>query len=809
MKKLILITILIFLILVKIVLSTKTILYVTDAATDSLCSDLTSLNDKLFCNEILALKYNVKIINEGQVKSNTETWNLYYNASDMIFLGDVSQDMYNTSRDRDVFCSNILAAMTPERKVFATFGNVWKNLSKSIEGCAFYLEMVNFSSNGNDDCYNYRFRIRKSGYITEGYSVGDTVSLYTTSQISYIHDREDDGWIEGECTVNISGNVITDFFPVVNTSSKGAFWGLSKSSNFTSAAWNFFDRTVKELLNDTVPVNITGYVTTDKELYKPTNTVIVDFYTVSSVSNANMSIIQPDGTIITDIPMNQINQTHWNRNYTLGAASKNGTYIVNVSASNSEIAFFKKTFDVIPWTAYASIDNTTYTIGNNVTTTVQITNAYANINFTVKVYLINPQGNSTEIGNGIIVGNNSYTSKYTLLNLSGGSYFIKAYVNDSYERNFTSLLPFTLRGAGNISVNPPQWTVTTDTSQNITQKFNVTNIGLGLIPLINITKTGSVAQFLTLTDTNITNLYANQSTTFNATMNVKIEGNYSGTITLTSEFTSFIISVSLSYHTPIIPKQNLKVAPTSISETTVSNKVIQRIVTLENIDSSSDAIDITANISNNLAGIVTIVSKPSSIHPSSQAQLELKIDTINLQENTYTGTISLNSSVGSAQVYVNIVILGDLSARADEKLSELDELKKNVTELKKQKKNTTEAETLVSSIESLLNDVKLDWVAEKYSDALSKLTQAENSINQLISKISEIEQQPGPDYSSVIWKAAIIIILIIIGITVFKYRNKIKELINKILKRGEEKEEKPSEEKYYLPTGGGYRTEYY
>ena len=94
-----------FIFLIPIV-EAKTVLYVTKSSTDDPCS-LLEKKDSLFCERLVWLGYEVKVINEQHVEENSVTWNDYAESSDMIFLGNVNQEMINKSELQGSFCGNI------------------------------------------------------------------------------------------------------------------------------------------------------------------------------------------------------------------------------------------------------------------------------------------------------------------------------------------------------------------------------------------------------------------------------------------------------------------------------------------------------------------------------------------------------------------------------------------------------------------------------------------------------------------------------------------------------------------------------
>jgi len=277
MRKLILLLILIFVFLVRTA-EAKSIVYVTGATSYSPCSIL-PVDDSLFCTRLIDLGYDVTVINEEYVRQNMPVWRQYVNESDMIFLGHVNVDMINGSMYQDAFCGNI-SDVLENRTLFAAFENTWYNQTfpSNITGCAFYptITLVNISYFDNK-CNQRTFKIIREGFVTEGYELGDVIEFYNTIRSLRTFNISDGGWIAAECTPR---GAIIDFYPVVNTSSKGVFWGLENPQSFTNKTWELFDRALLTALGDIswdiLPTVIPSVATVDQEVWIISNVTQIE-----------------------------------------------------------------------------------------------------------------------------------------------------------------------------------------------------------------------------------------------------------------------------------------------------------------------------------------------------------------------------------------------------------------------------------------------------------------------------------------------------------------------------------------------------
>lgn len=996
MKEVLLIMFLAFFLIITPGLATKNITFITSCQQCHLttCNN-TNLDssERAFCYRLnTTLQYPVYLIWENEVKSNSSDWRNYANISSMIFFGNVSTSSVDITQDRNIFCGNVSAMMTPQRRVFATFKSAYKDMSKSLLGCAFSnpINLVSYGLDNNTCSYSV-FQKIKDGYITEGFP--NQIGMSSQSRIM-VHGNADEGlgWV-GAAACQPPGNA-AGTYSVVNTSSKGAFWGLDKATLLTDDGWTIFDRTVLEVMNDTTwdvtpyvipenattndtvwlianilergkpvsdgPVNfsvsgsvwgnlsflnnywwnttsmfpnpnsysirinarrgnatlnlpvgnmtvnissnnyfpntyytikattwsgsnpinpafgtayykiwnmseptilksgtldctlnscervintsdwdsfvlevtaynsstyfggslriinvtaeIGGNLTTNKSTYKPTEMMVTSLKTGQDLTSADMMIVRPDGTNETPSPIpmyNQSNYSYWLDNYTFGAAAPNGTYTIYVRGFvGSQFASFNDTVDVVPYNVLASLLNkTNYNVGDNLTAKVQITDAYSgNVNISVVMSIIDPQSNVTQIGSALISGSNQYNATFKIpSNFSAGNYNLNIYLNDSDNRAFSTNLSFTVNNTGAITITPSFWNITAATDS---KTFVINNTGPTTLSNMTLTVSGNISQYITLNTSSISSLSPSQAAAFYANVSLPQHGFWKGSIAASSGTSSFVIDITANFMTGTIPN-NLVVTPTFLYVVIIPDRTTNQQVTLENTGLTA-ATGFQTNATGLIAPMVSATQTPSSIAANGQDTLGLKIDTTGEDEGTYDGDVNITSSAGYAILSVTIDVIGDLSAQATSKLTLLNNLLANITSLESQGKNTTSVRSLYNQTKTLLQDVQTDYNNGDWADAKSKFDTAEQQISSITSMITALATERGPDYSWVIWTIAFVVIIIIVGITAFKYRNKIKELIDRILKKEKPQQEQQQQEYYPQESGGGeYRTEYY
>ncbi len=849
----------------------KTILFVTKESTDSPCS-LLSQEEKLYCEEIVNLGYDVKVINEKHVKENSQTWKDYSSASEMIFLGEISLDMVNKSEFQDIFCGNLSLA---NKKLFLAFSSTKLNKTMNIEGCAFHpsIAIANFSYDDNV-CIKKTFKVAKEGYITEGYSLGDNIDLYSLEREVKIHDISSDAWLTAEC---VPPNGPIDFYPVISLNEKGVFWGLDNPSNFTKDAWNIFDKTLLQAMGDTtwfidaftIPTVVTagkpiwilanvtqlgkqvngtvnftadgvsGPLNYEKGLWKNTNVMLPEEKTYTLTINA-YSPSGLRGTFALSITAGNLNVNIDSGNY-----KPNSPYTIKATLSAN---FFIETAQA----NYKIRDPETYEVLFSGPLACQENECvgYVDKMPDVKSLILEVTAFSNNIGGGSfkIIQKEPITTNKDLYK-PGEMIVIEFFPPEPIgEANLTIIKPdgifetptpipmerisashwgknYTL---GKAALNGT-YTIKVKASKiNETIEFEKKIDVITWKPFAYLNKYSfNIYEVLKLT-VKISDCYSDLldfsikakildpegKLAYTATGSIKGNGNFETEYLIPGDYKSGVSRVEVeivdSYernatlhlnfsmnYTAVPP--SLHITPPIISKVTISGKTIEEKAFIENSAENVDVTNLLVNVSSTLANIVKIKSQPKQIPAKSRGELIFTISTAGLSEGTYSGSINFLSQVGSAQLTINIEIIRNLYLEAENKLSEIGLIERNITYLKEKWVNVSEALVLLNETKSLFESVKSNYENENYEDAKSKFEEANTKLSSLKMKVSELYTKI-PDYSFIIWDFAIAIILIIIGITVFKYRKKIKEALKK-----REKEE--VEEIYYMPED--YRTEYY
>lgn len=881
-----------------VVYTPKNIIYVSKyECTRTGCSCLDSNSeDRIFCERINnTLGYNVIVHWENSVKDNTQEWKQDVFDARMIFLGDVSENMADKTKDRDAFCDNIPS----NKQVFATFLNAYKN--GDIEGCAFYKNMVDYDyddniCSGKTGTKKNFYRI-KSGYITEDLEGSGPFDILTNENNVMIHGSagSQKGWVGIYC--DPPGDPVTGTYSILNTSSKGAFWGLDKPSDFTSLTWKIFDRTIFTVMDET-SWDVTG--TTIPQYSTAGNNIWI----ISKVTWRKQIIDDSDGNVKFTIKEKTYGTLHtgdmyyednfWKNlttvlpkrdihNVTIKAFSKSGIrgyktfnmYVGNLSIYINSKDYYTPgsgyLFSASVWSGKDPIDvsSLNYRIRASNFTVVSsgtmgcggntcdkiITPGYGWGTFILEVYKpstnLDNTGGSFKTVSKEIEGLTLTTDKDEYAPLENINISLNTgFVVDS--ANITILKPDGSPLAEDIDMNqitPTYWNLVYSLTKDVPKgvftikaKITYDNVesevskDIEIIPWKIYVSTDkyyyntSESINLTIETTEVydpkLNFTLDIDVSNNETLNfttTTIEGEdiFETTYDIPDDFDNgiytFLIHVndsdgrtdlltkdfSINYS---VPGQEFSVSPSYFSVITIADKIIEKEFTLEN-GADVTATYIIVDIPDELSDIVSVKSKPSSISANGADILELEIDTTGLDEDTYSGIIDISSSVGEASITGTIEVVGDLIAEADALLAELEDLKTEIQDLEAKGKDVSDLWSLYNETEDLLNQAKDDYYDEDYASAKSNIDQARSNISDLRTMINDLKTARA-DYSWLVWTVAAIVIIAVVGVLVWKYRDQVMRFIKRLIERIKGKEEEEVEEYYYKPKGE-YRTEYY
>jgi len=773
------------------------------------CDCFSGTEDFNYCNRLNnTLGYNVKIFHENNVRDNSTGWQTNFPNTQLIFLGDISLTILNGSTnptDSNKFFDGIFSVVnSSSTRVFTTELNNYQYNNTVTDtltrGFFFRAGFVNFTGK-NNTCWGLdTFEVIDSANCN--LPAGAPIKLYTQANNFTVYQKTSstEGWVGFTCE---PGGLPSDRYPVIASSvptgigqNNGTFWGLNTPSLYTEKAWDLFDRAVCSVMDEPPAGSITGLFSLNKDIYKPRDTLNIAFQTSSSISSISVSITEPGE--IPGIPIgNMIRQSDvWRLdNYIIADNVANGTYKITLTAKacGATPQQITKFVPIQPYSITAVTDKLSYHSGENVSITLNTLDAYnASLNLTAKIDIVNPNSTVTNVYYGIIPRSTVKTYKIPTSPV-GGQYIINITFNDSDKRNFTIGRNFIVDMFGNLSITPKIWNVQVSAPGNKTQLFNITNTGQVTLN-ISIRTDNSNITF----DKNFLSIDVGKTGNFTGRFLVSSPGNFTGNIFLNSSSGEYVIASTASFLYQPSASSSLVVSPSSISVVTIPGKNIAKTFELENL-APFEASDIIYKVSDSLKSIVTLTSVAGAVSASGTSAISIKISSSSLSVGKYDGTVQINSSVGSTYITIGLEIIGDLTKEANTKLSELETLKEEITALQNKRKDVTSLNILYDEIETKLEDVKTNYNEGNYEEAKTMMQEASTSITELQSMITDIATQK-TNYGGIIWAVAIMIILIIIAIVAYKYKDQIMDKLSK--------KQEPSEG-YSPQPQGDYRTEYY
>jgi len=833
----------------------KAILYVTNAATDTPCSGLSS-SDSLYCNRMANLGYTVRVINEMHAKDNSSTWNEYASDADAIFLGSDTSDMANKKKFRNAFCGNISSKGKP---LFFTSVNNWIQ-KPDTEGCSIFLNVV--SSNFSDNrCNSKAFKVTKEGFITEGLNLDENITIYSSARAVKFYNISDEGWISAEC---VPTNASIDFYPVIYADNRNVFWGLDDPSGFSNVTWEIFERTVLNFMNDsnwTMSALILPKIATINQPVLIVANITQNGKPVAGVVNFSADGLSGGMTYdglwkslinFTEIKTYDLNITAYSKslrgyislpvtvgslfiNITSGGFKPNSNYFINSTVSGANQA------------SYRILNPLNYSVmleGNlNCSENICSGNIDSMPDFNSLFLEVTASGNG--VGGAFKLIPKEIVSTDKNVYRPGETIKIDFFsLNPSAKVNFTILRPDKTKEMPTPlpmdMITPTHW------SKNYTlssASLNGTYIITVKTPVVDYNKSIDVVAWnpFAYLNKNMFEIFENLVLTVGTAESyssaldidisaeittpdkisiplgeISIKGNslYNFSYLIPKEYPSGISTIKISFKdsnnrsyvqnlnfssnmTAQVP--SLFVSPSTFLVTTVPGYTIDKNITIEN----TATIDAT-NILKNVSGIDMTLTAPSSLKAGSKAQGRILINTYGMSEGTYTGRINLYSQVGDAEIVVNLELVGDFALMASEKYSELSSIENNITYLEKLWSNTTNAKILLNETKDILNETIREYQKGNYELAKAKFEEASDKFTELETEVNNLYDNL-PDNSYIIWDFAVAIVIVIIIITAFKIKGRRKK--QKIKKAV--KEEPKKEEIFFEPKGGEYRTEYY
>ena len=756
-----LIILLAVLIAVPTMAAAKTAVYVTSKSCAGLDCSCLPAEDALFCDRLKKLGYDVVIDTEGDVKDKSTIWQADSAKADLIFLGDVSQAMTDKTKGQPAFCNNV---KNSGKKVFATFGNAYKN--RTLEGCAFALGLVNYPSDDNI-CKVDSLWVTETGYITRGFALNDIKGVYTAAQDVKINYGTSGA--SAHCDPS-AADVPTGLYSAVAVKGGGTFWGLDKPSKFTDTGWLLFERAVLLTTGDNV-WNVTFFTIPEKATaYKP----FMIFAKVRSLAvpitegsvNASLNLVPLGG-------LSYSNATgYWeNRALTTPAGGE-----LTVSAEDGSSTKTMTAGDLD-----ARIISGSYTPGAVYTVRAQPLllgfPAVADMRYRIWDSSLTARGEGDMKRSG-----SEYTANITLAGPGELIVEVTAQNVSLTGGAFKIIRPQNVTVPG-FSVEPSEWVVTATKPGTDSFLFTIT-AGTDITGL-SAEKSGELADRMTLSTTGLPQiLQAGKTASFLAGLDWTglSEGPRTGEIFVNSDQFSTTIPVRFIY--VAVAGDWLEAEPKVIKVSAPAGGTSAYTIKLVNT-ASYPTTGIKVEASGDLRGAVTFAKEPYHVEASGKKDAELLFDARGKTEGTYSGTITVTSSLGQDEITADLEVTPDianlLDALDDGWQAELLRLSEGGAQL------SPTASQLSQNINTTLSDARAALAKNDYTTANTLYQRAAASLDDL-----KKEQKQGVSWVVILLVLAATGVLGYVGWQHFKKKKK----------EEKKKPELPKAEEQY-------RTEYY
>ena len=767
--------VLVILMTLPVLAAAKTVLYVTASPScwHAPCSCLPD-EESPFCERMIALGYNVTITSEGHVISNSPQWQSDWNKADMIFLGDTSSNASGSSSQQ--FCDvGLGSAVSQGRKLFATFGAARK--SGDLVGCALRGNTMIVGAPDPNGCDSTLVTVTQSGYMTTGWPVDSTFQAYNSTASMAVSDGS--GWVAASCTIG----GVTKLWPVLATGTRGTFWGLDTPSNFASDTWTLFDWAVIYTMGDNVwtvnaftvpelptagqPVWVAAHVF-DRGNEVSTGTVSqflsgrpagkLGWYS-SAGAWLNRSLILPVGT-------------------TLAVGGDQGTATLTTRAGNVSVNIMSGNYQAGKYQIRAEVKSG----ASPATGTVSYRIRAANLTVIASGEMEAAGGvyqSDVTLGSwgDLVLEVNARTSADT-----GGS--VKTITSAKALKQGTDWL---------IDPAELQLSATLAGSESVT--FTLSAITSGITGL-HVSGAGQLAGSI-IVDAGIpTSVDSGDSISFNVKMDRKdlAKGQYTGSLLVQSDQFSAEVPIKLAYLS--IPGNWISVQP---QQWTVIIPAGKKATQTFSVSSKALYASSAISVSPSAGMAVSVKKKPWWIPAGGAGSVELEVDASGMVEGTKKGTVTITSSLGSAELPVTITVTKDLSGEKDRIAAAFAEAQTSLSQITWT--DTAELQAKAAAISTNLSQFDAAWDAGDWTAAKSALDSADGDLSDLQAAIEKIGQ-PFP------WD----LVLIAAGIAgagvaaFFGYRWWMKR--HKKAEAKKEEEEKEIEEE--MPKAEDrYRTEWY
>ncbi|MEM5793612.1 MAG: FeoB-associated Cys-rich membrane protein [Candidatus Aenigmatarchaeota archaeon] len=718
--------------------------------------------------EKLREKYNIYIIQDISVASNSQEWRIASNISDLIFITSLSTEVMNVSREN--FCKNL--AIIQNKSVGVIFagnsltfiGNSTSNISSCI-----YTKYFNFAYGMNntgliEDEIEINTSHEMIGDYFGGYKLGEEKTIYPV--ISPIKPYMTVGKVRGD--PDGSGPLENVEYPLIvlwrgmghNTVS----FGLTTSSLSgceNCLGWEFLNTVIDWITNKD---NMGFDIETDKEIYYVGERISIKVSSDIEMMDVKGKIVYPGGKSY-DLFFTGSSR-EWNGYYLLQDEDPAGEYTLSIKADGVEL---KKKIQVKVMDIILSIDNRTENVGIR----LELKDKAGNYLDGSKIFIsiTKPSGKQENF-----LFNNTSSISMVYNSSESGKYWVYLIGQDflGRQQNFSSNFSVLLRLS--LDFVPENITETLNGSGTIFKVIQVKNIGNENATNIVVDRGGEIKDWINLTKTSL-NLSTNMSTQFSVNISVPEtwEGLHTGYINFTTDRGTVIfpIYITLDYI------GNLHAYPTNIQLSMKLNERKEVVLTLNNSGRGETEIK-SIEASGELKDFISVSNVPRIIGPGGNVKIPILISTEGLKVSSLVRDISwkivieTDRGVYGPEPEIKVRVYSDISSEVEKFYPDLISIEKRIDKLK-EKVDVSEFVDEVSRIRSKIVDVQDLYERGEIDEAYSVYQEIESGVNDLKQRVENKESDLMRKKRTTTNLIIFLVVAVILGLIGYRFYKKSKE----------------------------------
>ncbi len=711
--------------------------------------------------------YNIYIIKDSSVATNSQEWNEAYKNSNLIFVTNLND--YSLNESRDDFCKNLAESLdesvglvfTGNSLIFE--GNETGNMSSCL-----YTQYFNFAEGyNNSKLIKNNFKISESHEITEGY-LKKTYNMDEEKNIYPIVSPKNGLTL---ATVNGdpdgSGPLSSEDYPLI-VLWQGITYNILSFGITTSkltgcsecVGWNLFKQSLdwvsdKQNMGFDFEMNKNDYFVGERININVTSHVEIDY--------VEGEIIYPNSETYSLIFTGS--EKEWESIYLLQNEDPTGKYIISVIANELEV---RKNITVNVMDIDVTVDNSS----ENVKIDVEVKDKDGkDLDSEINITVEKESGLKNYYH---YIDNSSVNLEYTVT--ESGDHVVYVNVKDNLGRMQNIQKEFYFKLRPNITFTPKNITETVNDVINLTKTIYLKNGGDETLTNVSIQKGGEISEWIGVNETEF-DITKGYSIPIEIEINISEdgEGEYKGFLNFSSDqgFQIFYITINLDY----LGKLEVE-SPTDEIWLTI-DEATEVEFNLKNSGKGSLEIK-SVTPSKDIEDWVYVGRKPKTLIPNGEDKIIILVSAENVvipeTLKTIIGSFNISTDVG---VYypsptLTLKIVSDISRDVELFYPDLIEVEKNLEKLKEKTDVSSYQEEVdririkIVNTQEVYNNGQLETAYQMYTGIETDVNNLKNTVQQKENELIEGKKK----LIRIGITLAVIVVVSIVGYLIYK---KVKE----------------------------------